>query len=405
MGFDNRNEMERQFVGNWGDMVTDYNTRFGSLAMGLQAESPFPERDGEPVSAISSLNQRLGTIARDDARAGVHSSTLGHIFGEPHRAHAWSELVRENHLRHFKGAKDIKSIEKRGDNKLAYTVEDFTAGTGFRTYEFTNVRDSDMFRGWPLLERQSGNDINTLEYTTDSTVEGSVEWDGVSDIKTDVLQETQTSQNAKWIAGGIKMSQELRRSNTTSERIMYFVDKKAIRARQKITDEVLALQSTGVTQNKDVGVAGSMGVDTIVGIATAFPTKEYKIRTLFGRTAKVDDYLAIDRSGLAMNAGGMTTAGSVVGGDMYGDSGVMRMVYDISTSQIANRGGSGNNGIDADEFLGIDTMETSEVYIVAGTDSVMEEDIISSRAFELTWTMKYLAQNMVEVPLGRMRLE
>ena len=201
------------------------------------------------------------------------------------------------------------------------------------------------------------------------------------------------------------MSQELRRSNTTSERIMYFVDKKAIRARQKITNEVLALQSTGVTENKDVGISGAMSVDTIVGIATAFPTKEYKIRTLFGRTAKVDDYLAIDRSGLAMNAGGMTTAGSVVGGDMYGDSGVMRMVYDISTSQIANRGGSGNNGIDADEFLGIDTMETSEVYIVAGTDSVMEEDIIRSRAFELTWTMKYLAQNMVQTPLGRMRLE
>ena len=189
MGFDNRNEMERQFVSNWGDMVTDYNTRFGSLAMGLQAESPFPERDGEPVSAISSLNQRLGVIARDEPGAGVHSSTMGYIFGEPHRAHAWSELVRENHLRHFKGAKDIKSIEKRGDNKLAYTVEDFTAGTGFRTYEFTNVRDSDMFRGWPLLEsvvarveRQSGNDINTLEYTTDPQVEGSVEWDGVSDI-------------------------------------------------------------------------------------------------------------------------------------------------------------------------------------------------------------------------------
>ena len=66
--------------------------------------------------------------------------------------------------------------------------------------------------------------------------------------------------------------------------------------------------------------------------------------------------------------------------------------------------GTGNDGIDADEFLGVDTMNTTEVYIVSGTDSVMEEDIIRSRAYELTWTLKYLVTNMVQVPLGRMRL-
>ena len=333
-----------------------------------------------------------------------------HIFETPEKAHAWTEYYREATLSSFKGFSDIRNMYWKGDT-LAYTVEDFTAGTGFREYEFTNVRDDDMFRGWPQLEyvvarveRQSGNDINILEYDTDANVEGSVEWDGVSDIKTDVLKESNVSRNAKWAAGGIKMSQELRRSNTTSERIMYFTNKRLIRIYQKITDEALALQSTGVTQTKAVGVSGTMNTDTVVGIATAFPTKEYKIRTIYGRTAKTDEYLAIDRSGFAQNAGMNTTAGNVVGGDMYGDSGVMRMVFDVSTGQIANRGGSGNDGIDADEFLGVDTMNTTEVYIVSGTDSVMEEDIIRSRAYELTWTLKYLVTNMVQTPLGRMRL-
>lgn len=413
MGFGSRGEMTTQFDQNWKDMTVEYNAKYGGLAAGLQVNSPFPddERDGEPISAISSLNQRLGTYLRDDKKNGVQSSPMHYIFESEARAHAWSELVREYTISDFKGVQDIKSMEWKGD-RLAYTVEDFTAGTGFRQYEFTNVRDSDMFRGWPPLEavvarveRQSGNDINTLEYTTDATVEGSVDWDGVSDIKTDVLQENQTSGNAKWLAGGIKMSQELRRSNTTSERIMYFVNKRLIRARQKMTDEALTLQSTGVTTTKDVGVAGTMNSNTVVGIATSFPTKEYKVRTIYGRTDKTDDYLSIDRSIFAQNAGAMTTAGSVVGGDMYGDMGVMRLVFDVSTSQIVDRSGSGNNGIDADEFLGVDTMYDTEVYIVSGTDSIMEEDIIRSRAYELTWTIKYLVQNMVQTPLCRIRFE
>lgn len=411
MAFGSRGEMTTQYEGNWKDLINEYNTKYGSLAAGLQVNSPFPDsdKDGEPVSAISSLNQRMGTYLRDDKVRGIQSSPMHHIFEAPERAHAWTELVREHVLSDFKGFSDIKSMEWTGD-KLAYTVEDFTAGTGFRQFEFTNVRDSDMFRGWPPLEavvarveRQSGNDINQLEYTVNPQSEGSVEWDGVSDIKTDTLTEAQASRNAKWLAGGIKMSQQLRNSNTTSERIMYWVNKRLIRARQKITDEALVLQSTGVTETKDVGVSGTMGSPTVVGIVTAFPTKEYKVRTIYGRTAKTDDYLAIDRSVFAQNAGAMTTAGSVVGGDMYGDSGVMRIVFDVSTDQIQNRAGSGNNGIDADEFLGIYTMQDTEVYIVAGTDSNMEEDIIRSRAFELTWTLKYLVQNMVQTPLCRIR--
>ena len=411
MATESRREMERQYENNWGDKCTEYNAKYGSLAAGLQAEYPYPDEDNEPISAIASLNQRLGVYLRDDLKAGINSSPMHHIFGEPQRAIAWTEYVRESNLSQFKGANSIRSMEWRGD-KLAYTVEDFTAGTGFREYEFTNVRDDDMFRGWPMLEsvvarveRQSGNDINILEYDTDANVEGSVEWDGVSDIKTDVLKESNRSANAKWIAGGIKMSQELRRSNTTSERIMYFVNKRMIRARQKITDEALVLQSTGVTLTKDVGVAGTMNADTVVGVATSFSTKEYKVRTIYGRTAKTDDYLAIDRSGFAQNAGMNTTAGNVVGGDMYGDMGVMRMVYDVSTAQIANRAGTSDDGIQADEFLGIDTMNTTEVYIVSGTDTVMEEDITRSRAFELTWALKYIVVNMVETPLGRIRFE
>ena len=407
MSTENRQEMTRQFDSHWSDKIVEYNAKYGSLAVGLQAEYPYPDDENEPVSALASLNQRLGVYLRDDPKAGIQSSPMHYIFEEPKRAIAWTEYVRESNLGQFKGARNVGSMGWKGD-KLAYTVEDFTAGTGFREYEFTNVRDDDMFRGWPMLEsvvarveRQSGNDINILEYDTDANVEGSVEWDGVSDIKTDVLKESNQSVNAKWIAGGIKMSQELRRSNTTSERIMYFVNKRMVRARQKITDEALVLQSTGVTQTKDVGVAGTMNADTVVGVATAFPTKEYKVRTIYGRTAKTDDYLAIDRSGFAQNAGMNTTAGNVVGGDMYGDSGVMRMVYDVSTAQIAAR--SGNTGIDADEFLGVDTMNTTEVYIVSGTDTVMEEDITRSRAYELTWTMKYIVTNMVIVPLGRIR--
>ena len=407
---ESRPEMTRQYNNHWKEKIGEYNAKYGSLAMGLQAEYPYPDEENEPKSAIASLNQRLGTYLRDDPKAGIQSSPMYHIFETPEKAHAWTEYYREAVLSSFKGFSDIRNMYWKGDT-LAYTVEDFTAGTGFREYEFTNVRDDDMFRGWPQMEyvvarveRQSGNDINILEYDTDANVEGSVEWDGVSDIKTDVLKESNVSRNAKWAAGGIKMSQELRRSNTTSERIMYFTNKRLIRIYQKITDEALALQSTGVTQTKAVGVSGTMNTDTVVGIATAFPTKEYKIRTVYGRTAKTDEYLAIDRSGFAQNAGMNTTAGNVVGGDMYGDSGVMRMVFDVSTDQIANRGGTGNDGIDADEFLGVDTMNNTEVYIVSGTDSVMEEDIIRSRAYELTWTLKYLVTNMVQVPLGRMRL-
>lgn len=407
MAFDSRQEMARQYKNNWGDMLKEYPMKYGSFAAGLQAQSPFPDMEVEPVNAISSLCQRLGIVLRDDKKEGIQSSTLNYIFEENHRGHAWAEAVRENHHSRIKGHSDIPTRDE-----LAYTIEDFTPGRGFRPFEFTNVRDDDMFRVWPPLEyivsrveRQAANDIDILEYTTDPNVEGSVEWDGVGDIPVDVIKETDSPVAGKWLAGGIKMSQEARRSMSTSERVMLYTEKRSRRARQKIADEVLALVSTGVTTTKDVGLAGTPNVETIVGIGTAFETKEYKVTTLFGRTAKVDEYLAIDRSGLSQNAGMSTTAGMVVGGDMYGDSGVMRMVFDVSTSQIANRGGSGNNGIDADEFLGIDVMETAEVYIVAGTDTVMEEDITRSRAWELTWTLKYIPTLMVKNPLGRIRLE
>ena len=403
MGYDSRPEQARQFENNYGDMLTNYSDKYGSFAAGCQANSPFPEEENEPVSAISALNQRLGTVMRDDKKEGIQSSTLNYIFSEPHRAHAWCEGVRESHISQYKGAKDVLS-------ELAYTVEDFTAGGGFRLFQQTPVRDDDEFRVWPGLEyvaarveRQSGNQIRILEYTTDAGVEGNVEWDGVSDIPLAVLKESETPVTSKWIAGGIKMNQQLRMSMSTSEKIMYWVDKSAMRGMQKIVDELLAKTSTGVTETKDVGIAGTLSVDAIVGIGSAFETKEYKITTLFGRTAKIDDYNAIDRSGLSQNAGMSTTAGMVVGGDMYGDAGVMRMNYDVTTGQIANR--SGNTGIDVDEFLGIDVMKTGEVYIVSGTDTMQEEDIIRSRSWDLSWTLKYATTLMTEAGRSRIRFE
>ena len=406
MGFETRSEQKRQYEKNWADMLADYLIEYGSFSAGLQAESPFPDTEAQPMSAISCLNQSLGVFARDDKRAGIQSSTLNYIFAENPRAHAWAELVRENHHSRIKGNADLPTRDE-----LAYTIEDFTPGRGFRPFEFTNVRDDDMFRVWPPLEyivsrveRQAANDIDILEYTTDAGVEGSVEWDGIGDIPLDVIKETDSPVAGKWLAGGIKMSQEARRSMSTSERVMLYTEKRSRRARQRIANDILTLISTGVTQTKNVGLSGTPNVETIVGIGTAFETKEYKITTLFGRTAKVDDYLSIDRSGLSQKAGMETTAGMVVGGDMYGDQGVMRMVFDVSTSQIVNRGGSGNDGIDADEFLGIDVMETAEVYIVAGTDTVMEEDITRSRAWELSWTLKYIPTLVVKNPIGRIRL-
>ena len=406
MGYETRGEQKRQYENNWGDMLKEYPIKYGSFSAGLQAKSPFPDMETQPMSAISSLCQSMGVFARDDKREGIQSSTLNYIFEKNHRAHAWAELVRENHHARIKGHVDLPTRDE-----LAYTIEDFTPGRGFRPFEFTNVRDDDMFRVWPPLEsivsrveRQAANDIDILEYTTDAGVEGSVEWDGIGDIPLDVIKETDSPVAGKWLAGGIKMSQEARRSMSTSERVMLYTEKRSRRARQKISNDVLALISTGVKETKNVGLSGTPNVETIVGIGTAFETKEYKITTLFGRTAKVDDYLSIDRSGLSQNAGIQTTSGMVVGGDMYGDQGVMRMVFDVSTSQIANRGGSGDDGIDTDEFLAIDVMETAEVYIIAGTDTVMEEDITRSRAWELSWTLKYIATLMVKNPLGRIRL-
>ena len=76
MGFETRSEQTRQYKKNWGDILKDYPIKYGSFSAGLQAESPFPDTEAQPMSAISCLNQSLGVFARDDKKAGIQSSTL-----------------------------------------------------------------------------------------------------------------------------------------------------------------------------------------------------------------------------------------------------------------------------------------------------------------------------------------
>ena len=389
-------ELLKQYNGHWGDMLNEAASQGIAFSTYLQRKFPFPDSENDPVSAIASLCQRLGITLRDDPTEGAISSTLGHIFEDDLKANAWVSAVQENYVRHFKGWRNLSAMEQ-----LAYSIDEFTPGSAYREYTNNAPRDDDKFRGWPPLaaivatvNRASGNDIKILEYTTNEASETSVNWDGHSDIPVEILDEAETPVKSKWLAGGIAMTQELRRSNLTSEKIMLRVDKASVRDMQVIADEVLvkiaeAAPSSAINVN-----LGSPSTATIAGIATAFSEqrKQYRIDRLIGRHAKVLEYVTVDRSTFNSNAGPETTSGAVVGSDRYGDRGVDRIVFDVTTSQVPT------SDMSAAQFIGWDMNETAEVHIVAGSQSMVEENVVRNRSWNLTWTMKYATNLLVEAP-------
>ena len=393
-------ELLKQYNGHWGDMLNEAASQGIAFSTYLQRKFPFPDSENDPVSAIASLCQRLGITLRDDPTEGAISSTLGHIFEDDLKANAWVSAVQENYVRHFKGWRNLSAMEQ-----LAYSLDEFTPGSAYREYTNNAPRDDDKFRGWPPLasivasvNRAAGNDIKILEYVTNEAAETSVNWDGHSDIPVEILDESETPVKTKYLAGGIAMTQELRRSNLTSEKIMIRVDKASVRDMQIIADEVLvkiaeAAPATG--SGIDVGLSNAdLDTGVITGIATAFTRqrKQYRIDRLIGRYAKVEDYLNLDRSKFNSNSGSETTQGAVVGSDRYGDRGVDRIIYDVPTDQVPS------TDMASHEFIGWDVNETAEVHVVAGSQSMVEENIVRNRSWNLTWTMKYATNLLVSAP-------
>lgn len=404
MPYDNREKQAADYESQGPDMFQEADREGKAFAVYLQEKSPYPEHENEPNSAIFALNQRLGVIPRDDKENGVVSSPMCYVSENPTRLNAWMAAMREVYYTGFKGIKDLTQQEK-----LAYSIDDYPAGSGMRPYMNLPVADPDRIRNWPPLaalvrrvNRDSGKDIRPVAYIPNEDSEKSVYWNGHSDIPLDTLGLADDAIPSKWLAGGWRLTKDLLDSTQTSEAVALVMDKNVIRDAQIIINVLTNQISANVTQTKDVGLDATLGVQTLIAISKSLPRqKSYRVTTLLGRETKINEYLAV-AFGLRNPQG---QSGGDAGNDMEGDTvAVPRMVYDIDTDQVPERGGSGNTGIDANEFIGIDNANTADLHIVAGSESFVSEDIVRSRSVELTHTMRFATQLLPGSENARVRL-
>ena len=225
---------------------------------------------------------------------------------------------------------------------------------------------------------------------TNADDEDPEEWEPGTPIPLGRVNAVQSTLTPKWWGGGFQMSNEFRNSAYGANLVMMRSDKESIKLARKIVRDGLSAAHTGIgagdTRDIDLDDA-TLTTEHVIDIAMTFNAdqEDYMITSLFGDTATVRKYLNIDRSKFTNNSTDMTTAGSVVGGDMYGKAGINRMIYDVTT------GATGTLNIATNRFLGIDASETVDLHIQAGSEEETETYVERTRAFEFAYTIKYLA--------------
>lgn len=387
-----RTQLANDWKTDYPDIIQQAHSKGRAVHRELQAISPQVEgvHPNEPKYALGWLCDFHGIILRDDRDNGVISSPVKDIFAEPHKAHAFACAVKANvtnGLRAFSW--------ERHQKKLAFGIEDFAPGSSFRPYVATPLRDGGKVVSWPPMSsviasvtEQDGDSIQIPEFIPNEDAESYKTWRPGTPIPLDTIGVAETTQTARWYAGGIKITEEMRNGN--ADLVMMHSDKSRIRLEQQVVDEILPKIAASPGNAKDVGLAGTPDAQTIIGIGTAFTKKDYVVTTLLGRTAKVEAYLGVDRSGF-WNDGNREGASAVAGGDQYGKGGINRLVYDVDTDTLAIA------ALPADEFLGFDASETADMFIASGSDKTTDTYVERERTYEIAWTFKYLTSLRIRV--------
>jgi len=392
---ESRESLTRQVSSHWQDMFQQSINDKKEFYELLDEKSPacaVELRDGESHSAIGSVAEHMGIVLRDNPSANVYSTRLGDIADDPAKIMVLKSCSKLNLINRIRKPFSPANFH---EHQLAFGVGDFAVGSAFNPYNATPLVDGQRLKVFPPISAviadvmmvPIGGAFLIPEYkspTGHAEDEEPTEWEPGTPIPLGRVNAVQTQQTPKWWAGGFTMTGEFRNSAYGANLVMVRADKEAIRLAQKIVkDALVAANTSAPTQDIDLDAA-VLSEAQIINIAMAFNAdqEDYTITSLFGNTATVKKYLAIDRSKLYNNAGDATVAGSVVGGDMYGKAGMNRMVYDVKSTVV---------NFSDDNLLGIDASETVDLHIQAGSEEETETYTERTRAFEFAYTIKYLA--------------
>lgn len=364
----------------------------------LEDESPayaVELRPGESPSAVGSVAEHLGVILRDKPYQDVYSTRLKEIGTDPAK------------LAVLKGASKLNIVNKTRkpfhkpnfqEHQLAFGIGDFAVGSAFNPYNAMPLQDGTMLKVFPPISAviasvnmvPIGGTFLIPEYkepNANAQDDEPEEWTPGTPIPLGRVNAVQSTLTPKWWAGGFTLDTEFRNSAYGAELVMMRSDKEAIKLARAIVSQGLTAAHDGIGTGDTIDIDltdTTLTTEQVIDIAMAFHADEedYTITTLFGQSAVVKKYLNIDRSKFTNNSTSMTTAGSAVGGDMYGGAAVNRMVYDVKTSKL---------NIAVNRMLGIDASETIDLSIQSGSEEETETYVERTRAYEFAYTIKYLA--------------
>lgn len=352
-------------------------------------------REGESPNAIGSVAEHMGIVLRDAPHQNVYSTRLGDMADDPAKIMVLKSCSKLNFINRIRKP---FSAPKFQEHQLAFGIGDFAQGSAFNPYNAMPLVDGTRLSVFPPISAviadvmmvPIGGTFLIPEYKsppTNADDESPEEWEPGTPIPLGRVNAVQSTLTPKWWGGGFTLSNEFRNSAYGANLVMMRSDKESIKLARKIVSDGLNAAYTGIPTGDTVDIDlddATLTTEHVIDIAMVFNAdqEDYMITSLFGDTATVKKYLNIDRSKFTNNSTDLTTAGSVVGGDMYGKAGVNRMVYDVNTTTL---------NIPANNFLGIDASETVDLHIQAGSEEETETYIERTRAFEFAYTIKYLA--------------
>ncbi len=391
---DTRKKFRQQLDEHWLDMYRKAQQEKKRFAVYCQEQSPPEEKEYEQESdnALGSWLEANSVYLRGNKELGVAPSSMDYILADDCRALMWFEGTQEDMFSKMRGYTELSAAEHRAKYEMhlatTYTRSDRTPGGGYRAYMDTAQREGYGITVWPplssvaaMVDTSQSDVIRVLEVNEPDQLEfgGSraQPWIPGTPIPLWLLNEAETPVTTRWLAGGYQIGSF---TNLNSQHVMFEADRFRIDVEQQIVDELLTKINTGIT-SEDIGLSGhSYNSRDVIQMAMHYKAerKKFQITTGIGNSPTVEAWLDIDRSGFRFDAGGETPAGGMVGGDMYGGAGMMRMWYDVTAPTIAD-----------DELVTWDAGMTADVYIVAGSDTSAEETIQRIRGRQVSWTIKF----------------